>query len=95
MNWDAEDYCASLSRKPRGYNLAREDELLEIFKPFATVQEVTSNQLPLLESPGVVVDSDDRVLLCALPGLLTGERQVCDLAFLIFCDIEYADDLCS
>ena len=76
MTWDVRDLQASLSKKAHGLNVTVEDQLLSIFSPFCSVQDVLDHRLPLLDSPAVVVDASGHILLWALPGLLTLQRQV-------------------
>ena len=76
MEWDAEDLRASLTHKPRGLNIARENELLNIFTPFCKPEDIIASNFPLLQRPAVVVDSADRILLWSLPEIFNTARQV-------------------
>lgn len=76
MSWDAEELCAYMSKKPRGFNLDYEDALLERFPPVSGTESVLANDIPILLRPGIIVDSSGRILAWALPGILTEERQV-------------------
>lgn len=82
MSWDATDLRASLSKKCRGLNVDVENELIRTFPPICDPDDVFRDQLPLLRSPAIVVDSAGRVLVWALPDLLSPERQV-NLSILI------------
>lgn len=70
MNWSVVDYLAELGRRNkrcRGTNAALELEMLRLFPP---------PESELISAPCVVVDSEGRILLWYLPGLIGLKRQV-------------------
>ena len=76
MDWDAEDLRASLTKRQNGMNMAKEDELLDIFPPYAPPEEIKGNRMSLLRGPAVAVDSWGRLLYWHLPGIFLPRRQV-------------------
>src|ERR1700689_5139763 len=70
MNWSIVDYMAELDRRSkrcRGRNEQLERETLRLFPP---------SESELVSAPCVVVDSEGRVILWYLPGLLGRKCQV-------------------
>ena len=70
MNWSIVDYMAELDRRSkrcRGRNEQLEREMLRLFPPLES---------ELVSAPCVVVDSEGRVILWYLPGLLGRKCQV-------------------
>ena len=76
LQWDVEDLCTTMSKKPRGLNMEYENTLLENFRPFCDVDDVLEENVPILLRPGIIVDRSGNILAWALPGILSEERQV-------------------
>ena len=76
MEWNADDLRAALGKKPTGFNQKRENQLLDTFRPFCSVDDVLLQRLPILRRPAVILDDVGCILGWILPGILSRARQV-------------------